>query len=147
MAWCTTAVGKTTCGMGERDSEHQQQMLMPLVQGFVLCHSLLLLAHAPHINLIAPVLYVRVHMLAMPCRLASDTPHSLSCSSQSRPFCMRSYGTCTYANGDVYKGKWQKNQKHGDGCYTFSNGNQYTGDWRCDRACGNGICEYANGDR
>lgn len=35
------------------------------------------------------------------------------------------FGTCSYLNGDVYKGKWSHNQKHGTGTYFFHNGNVY----------------------
>jgi hypothetical protein len=56
-------------------------------------------------------------------------------------------GTCSYSNGDVYKGKWRSNQKHGDGSYLFHNGNMYRGEWANDRACGTGTCVYSNGDK
>jgi hypothetical protein len=56
-------------------------------------------------------------------------------------------GTCSYSNGDVYKGKWRANQKHGDGSYLFHNGNMYRGEWAHDRASGTGTCAYSNGDK
>ena len=72
-------------------------------------------------------------------------------------------GTCSYSNGDVYKGKWRSNQKHGDGSYLFHNGNmcvtlgphtfccnascRYKGEWVQDRATGAGTCVYSNGDK
>ena len=59
----------------------------------------------------------------------------------------RPSGTCSYSNGDVYKGKWRSNQKHGDGSYLFHNGNMYRGEWAHDRACGTGTCVYSNGDK
>ncbi len=38
------------------------------------------------------------------------------------------YGSYTYANGDVYKGDWMDNLRHGSGWYTYKEG-YYSGEW------------------
>jgi hypothetical protein len=39
-------------------------------------------------------------------------------------------GTMTYANGDVYEGKWSVNKRHGQGKMTYANGAVYEGLWK-----------------
>ena len=38
-------------------------------------------------------------------------------------------GEMTYANGDVYNGKWTRGKRHGEGEFTLANGDKYLGNW------------------
>ena len=51
-----------------------------------------------------------------------------------------------YENGDVYKGEWDKGERHGKGMSFYASGDVYEGDWFCDKRHGFGILDYANGD-
>ena len=45
--------------------------------------------------------------------------------------------TMTYANGDVYKGKW-KDKNNGTGTITYANGDVYEGEWKYEKKYGIG---------
>jgi len=50
------------------------------------------------------------------------------------------------ANGDVYIGTWNHDNRHGGGVMTYANGNAYAGDWLNNAMHGGGVMTYANGD-
>jgi hypothetical protein len=59
-------------------------------------------------------------------------------------------GETKYANGDVYRGKWRYDQKHGRGRYTYCPGSEegilYDGHWKHNVKHGRGTFYYRNGD-
>jgi hypothetical protein len=65
-------------------------------------------------------------------------------------------GKMTYANGDVYEGKWDRGLQKGKGKMTYAKrdiyegkwekGDVYEGDWRHGSKMGTGTMTYANGD-
>ncbi|KAG5471822.1 hypothetical protein LSCM4_03379 [Leishmania orientalis] len=60
---------------------------------------------------------------------------------------MEGYGVYAYAKtGDVYKGEWKADLKHGHGCYIFANGDKYVGQWYMGNRHGKGQFLFANGD-
>ena len=56
-------------------------------------------------------------------------------------------GTLIYANGDVYTGNWQSDERHGTGTMSYkSTGAIYDGSWVHDTRNGHGRMKYSNGD-
>ena len=53
----------------------------------------------------------------------------------------------TWANGDIYEGDFQDDQRHGKGIFTCANGDKYEGAWLYDKRHGQGIFTCANGDK
>ena len=51
----------------------------------------------------------------------------------------------TYANGDVYEGRWSADYYHGQGRMTYANGDVYDGEWRYNDRNGDGKMTYADG--
>lgn len=49
------------------------------------------------------------------------------------------HGKCTYANGDVYDGQWERDERCGQGTMTYSNGDVFVGAWMHDQRHGYGI--------
>jgi len=67
-------------------------------------------------------------------------------------YCVRCQ--CTYANGDVYSGDWEFDNRHGEGTLDvapdpdFPHGEaQYQGPFVLDRRSGTGVCTYVDGGR
>ena len=61
-------------------------------------------------------------------------------------------GTKRYANGDLYSGTWQADQRSGTGRYVYGadspwQGDVYEGEWLADKMHGSGIYQWAHGDR
>ena len=61
-----------------------------------------------------------------------------------------SRGEVKYANGDVYRGQWRYEQKHGRGRYTYCEGSEegilYDGKWKHNVKHGEGTFYFTNGD-
>ena len=56
-------------------------------------------------------------------------------------------GEMKYANGDVYSGNWESNQKSGQGSFSTKNDAYvYNGEWDKNQQNGKGNAKYANGD-
>eukprot|EP01034_Spumella_vulgaris_P040057 gene40057-49533_t len=47
-------------------------------------------------------------------------------------------GTMRYFNGDVYEGKWDNNERKGEGVLTYADGSSYSGAWFGDVQHGKG---------
>ena len=47
--------------------------------------------------------------------------------------------------GDIYEGEWSRNHRHGLGIQTFSDGSKYRGEWRRGAIEGEGIFEFSDG--
>jgi hypothetical protein len=50
-------------------------------------------------------------------------------------------------NGDVYKGRYHRSKKSGDGCYMFMNGDVYEGEFKDDHMEGYGVYTFAGQGR
>jgi len=48
-------------------------------------------------------------------------------------------GKMTYANGDIYDGKWNLDKWHGEGKYSWANGASYDGCWVLGQKHGTGV--------
>jgi len=60
-------------------------------------------------------------------------------------------GTITYEGsaarrGDIYDGTWKENMRHGKGIYSWSNGDVYEGQWKSDRMDGKGKLYRSSGE-
>eukprot|EP01006_Ploeotia_vitrea_P044229 TRINITY_DN66819_c7_g1_i1.p1 TRINITY_DN66819_c7_g1~~TRINITY_DN66819_c7_g1_i1.p1 ORF type:complete len:676 (-),score=79.80 TRINITY_DN66819_c7_g1_i1:196-2223(-) len=56
-------------------------------------------------------------------------------------------GRAEYVDGNRYEGEWKDDAKHGQGTITFSDGTSYTGEWVCDKKCGQGSALFSSGNR
>jgi len=54
-------------------------------------------------------------------------------------------GTIQYANGASYTGEWKENLRHGKGVFTDKNGNVYDGTWKNDGCTGKAVIKYIDG--
>ena len=54
-------------------------------------------------------------------------------------------GTCTYADGAVYSGDWEDDQRYGWGKHTFANQDWYEGEWADDTMQGQGRLTLISG--
>ena len=54
-------------------------------------------------------------------------------------------GTCSWDNGDTYRGQWKCDEKHGTGMYQWPGGKIYDGEWKNDQAEGFGKMIYPDG--
>ena len=54
-------------------------------------------------------------------------------------------GTCTYKDGQIYKGKWKKGKREGTGKLTWTNGDIYIGQWRKEKPNGKGKFYFKHG--
>lgn len=50
-------------------------------------------------------------------------------------------------NGDVYKGRYSRSKKSGDGCYMFMNGDMYEGEFKDDHMEGHGVYTFSGQGR
>jgi hypothetical protein len=50
-------------------------------------------------------------------------------------------------NGDIYKGRYARSKKCGDGCYSFMNGDVYEGEFQDDHMQGHGVYIFAGQGR
>lgn len=50
-------------------------------------------------------------------------------------------------NGDVYKGRYSRSKKSGDGCYMFMNGDVYEGEFKDDHMEGHGVYTFSGQGR
>ncbi|KAK6132371.1 hypothetical protein DH2020_033892 [Rehmannia glutinosa] len=57
------------------------------------------------------------------------------------------YGIKHYSNGDYYEGQWKRNLQDGQGRYLWSNGNEYIGEWKNGVIHGRGVLVWNNGNR
>ncbi|KAJ1405003.1 Phosphatidylinositol-4-phosphate 5-kinase, core [Sesbania bispinosa] len=57
------------------------------------------------------------------------------------------FGEKRYANGDVYEGWWRCNLQDGEGRYVWKNGNEYVGEWKNGAISGKGVLVWPNGNR
>lgn len=51
-----------------------------------------------------------------------------------------------YSNGDVYKGQWVADKKHGKGVMTYANKDVFDNEWIESTKWGQGVMKYHNGD-
>ena len=59
---------------------------------------------------------------------------------------MHGQGTYTYADGNIYEGEWNNDNKHGYGIHTWTDGDIYEGAWKNGNMHGYGKYTYPNGD-
>ncbi len=74
----------------------------------------------------------------------SPSPTATSTRARSPPASGRA-GKVTYANGDVYEGAFENDQRHGQGTFTGTDGYTYVGQWQNGRIEGTGRVTYPDG--
>jgi hypothetical protein len=57
------------------------------------------------------------------------------------------FGTCSWANGNVFSGTYANDRMHGSGEFQWASGHKYTGEFARDKRHGRGALVSENGMR